>query len=295
MDYGLNHFAFGARVDIPDPVILTLNYWLQALMACFPDDPNGHCPAGQGGGSLSELFRANFVGTGKECGYVQFPPLPKDDNLHPGIIAAIAITPVIVMLALAVAYHVHRLRVQEQRMKRRFIQQLARNIEIGESARAIPAEKLLEAYKHIGGDDGVISKVDLAQWLNDLHMDFMSERDFDRLWGAMDMEGKGTVDTIDFTTFLAECSPQFKQVQKEYEEMPVSERRKLACRRLTNISDMGEEEVRQMERRNNRRSRAPINTGNSSIKLDVQDHQRLHARGSILESVRNLFHQDSYS
>ena len=120
---------------------------------------------------------------------------------------------------------------------------------------SIPAEKLSEAFRHIGGDDGLISKEDLARWLNDLHMDFMSERDFDRLWDAMDMDRRGVVEPLDFFAFLSECGPQFKEVHKEYSTLPKSERLKLALRRLSNISLMGEEGVEQLERQRNRRSR----------------------------------------
>ena len=262
LEYGLNHFAFGVRMDLPDNVVLTLNYWLQALMACFPDDPNGHCPRERGGGSLSEYY-ANRGGTGKECGYVQFPPDPAEGGLPVGAILAIAVTPVVIVLALAMIIHSRRLKEQERRMRKRFIQQLARNIEIGDSAHAISADKLLEAFKHIGGTDGLISKQDLAKWINDLHMDFISEVEFDRLWAFMDMDGNGYVDPIDFTTFLAECGPQFKQVHAEYSNLPKSERLKLATRRLSNFNELGEEGVLQMERRNNRRARQPI--GNADL------------------------------
>ena len=140
-------------------------------------------------------------------------------------------------------------------MKKRFIQQLARNIEIGESARAISADKLSEAFQHIGGKQGVISKPDLAKWMNDLHMDFMSEKDFDKLWDTMDMDGKGSVDPIDFFHFLDGCKNQFKEVHEEFSSLPKTEKIKISARRLSNLNEMGEEGVRELERKNNRRSR----------------------------------------
>ena len=156
---------------------------------------------------------------------------------------------------------------QEQRMKKRFIQQLARNIDIGESARDIPADKLTEAFKYIGGEDGLISKQDLSRWMNDLHMEFMSEKDFERLWNSLDMDGKGLVDPIDFISFLSQCAPQFKEVHDEYAALPKTERMKLATRRLSNISVHGEEGVAAMERRNNRRSRQMVHLNSDCIRL----------------------------
>lgn len=257
LSYGLNHFAFGLRSDLSDDVQTTINFWINALETCFPDDPESLCSEALGGGSFSKMFDGRG-GTGAECGYVLFPP-PESDSLSPGVIAAIVITPVVVVLILAMMYHMHHIKAQERRMKKRFIQQLARNIDIGESARDIPAEKLSEAFKHIGGEDGMISKEDLARWLNDLHMEFMSDHDFDRLWDTLDMEGRGRVDPIDFFAFLSECEPQFKEVHDEYTAMPKTEKMKLAARRLSNISELGEEGVANMERRNNRRSRQMVN------------------------------------
>lgn len=291
LEFGLNHFAFGVRNDLPDEVLQTFNYWLQALMACFPNDPNGHCPADKGGGSLSQLYIGRG-GTGKECGYVQFPPMPNsDDGLSNGVIVAIAVTPLIVALALAMLYHMQRLKAQEHRMKKRFIQQLARNIEIGGSAHDIPAEKLLEQFQHIGGEDGYISKQDLATWINDLNMEFISEKDFDRLWDTMDMEGQGIVAVVDFTIFLTECGKQFKEVQRENQELPKTERLKLAARRLTNFEELGEEGVKQMERRNNRRSRMAVNTGSSD--LGTTNYKKSTSDGSAGTTASNFLKKGS--
>ena len=243
---------------MPSNVLQTLNYWMLALMACFPDDPEGNCPRDDGGGSLSELYVEHVGGgmtfVGNECGYVQFPKEASEENrgLPPGIIAAIVLSPIVLIVAFGACYHMRQMKSQEKRMKKRFIQQLARNIDIGPSAHDISAEKLTQAFKHIGGQDGLISKEDLSKWMNDLHLDFLSERDFDRLWETMDLEDKGLVDPIDFFAFLSECGPQFKEVYNEYTALPKTERMKLSVRRLTHIESMGEEEVKRMERRHDR-------------------------------------------
>ncbi|CAB9523064.1 expressed unknown protein [Seminavis robusta] len=255
LEYGLNYFAFGIRDDLPESVVRTLDFWLQALMACFPEDPDGYCPNGVG--STSQMYNVHG-GTGQECGYEQYPPNTDDSGLHVAAIVTIAITPVLLVVTLGMIYHLHRLKHQEKRMKKRFIQQLARNIDIGPSVRQISVEKLSETFQHIGGKDGKISKEDLAKWMNDLHLDFLSDKDFDRLWDTMDMEGTGYVDPIDFFAFLNECDKQFKEVHEEFSSLPKSEKLKLAARRLSNIKAVGEEGVDRMERRNNRRSRFQI-------------------------------------
>ena len=174
-------------------------------------------------------------------------------------------------------------------MKKRFILQLARNIDIGPSANIITAEKLSQTYQHISGHSSreftlttggnssgstgssststintasgeFISKQDLAQWMNDLHLDFLSEKDFDRLWETMDIHNHGYVDPIEFCIFLNECKTQFEQVHEEYNTMPKIEKMKLKTRRLSNIEAVGGEmeEIKKLERRIDRQSRRQL-------------------------------------
>lgn len=103
--------------------------------------------------------------------------------------------------------------------------------------------------------------------MNDLQMEFMTDNDFERLWTLLDIDNTGQVDPIDFISFLKDCAPQFQEVHKEYSTLPKSERLKLASRRLSNISKMGEEEVLKMERRNNKRSREVVLDESAMTKL----------------------------
>lgn len=257
-------------------------------MACFPQDPNGYCY--EGVGSLSQMYNEGG-GTGEECGYVQFPPEGKDDKkLSPGALAAIVLTPLVLVIVLGIAWHMRQLKQQEKRMKKRFIQQLARNIDIGPSAREISADKLAQTFKHIGGEKNLISKQDLARWLNDLNLDFLSEEDFDRLWHTMDIDNRGTIDPLEFCAFLKECEKQFEEVHNEYSALPKSERVKLATRRLSNIDAVGEEEVEKMERRNNKRRRQCVHSpaGGSNLWISSASTATTFAEPSV-QSLRSFF------
>jgi hypothetical protein len=46
MDFGVSHYAIGIRRDVPPEVEHTLSYWLNVLMSCSPQDPEGPCPDG---------------------------------------------------------------------------------------------------------------------------------------------------------------------------------------------------------------------------------------------------------
>ena len=115
----------------------------------------------------------------------------------------------------------------------------------------------------------MISREDLSQWMNDVNLDFLSEKDFDRLWHTMDIDNTGVVEPLEFYAFLTECEKQFREVYTEYSGLPKSEKVKLAARRLSNIESMGTEEVQKMERRYNRRGRVAIPTLTSTASLST--------------------------
>jgi hypothetical protein len=225
----------------------TLDHWLNYLMTCSPTD---ECPTD----SLTVLYPTNGGGTGRECGYVQFPPSPEGHGLPPKIVAVIVIGVVALVSALATVLHQIRLRDQQQRFKKRFVQQIARNITIGPSPSCIPVEKLVEEVQHIGNAEGIITKPDLLQWMWDVKLEFISERDFDALWTAMDPEAKGEVNAIDFFVFLSACGNEFEQVYDEQQHMPKMERLKLAARRLSNINKVGEDGVRLLQQKLDRQN-----------------------------------------
>ena len=194
--------------------------------------------------------------TGQECGYVLYPTGPPEEKLlSAGAIAGIVVAGVVLILAAFIGWHCYKLKRQERRYKKRFVQQVARNIDIGRRPGCIPPEKLAEEIQHIGGGKDVISKEDLSKWMHDIKLNFISQKDFDALWHAMDIDGTGQVDAVEFIVFLSACGPQFEEVYDEQLKMPKLERLKLAARRLSNISAHGMEGVRKIERRLEQNSR----------------------------------------
>lgn len=247
LEFGLSHFSVGVGKHIPPHVVNTLSYWMNVLMI---------------DGMLASFYRG---GTGGECGYVAFPTLETDDRLlSAGAIAGVVLGSVtlVVILPLYLVYTI-LLRRQKARYKKRFVQQLARNIAIGPRPGSIPPEKLSEQIIHIGQGKETISKEDLAKWMLDIKMDFISDKDFDALWHAIDIDDSGQVDAIEFIVFLSACGPEFERVYREQESLPKTEKLKLAARRLSNLSHLGENGVRRLEKMLERNS-APRHVDNGS-------------------------------
>ena len=87
-------------------------------------------------------------------------------------------------------------------------------------------------------------------------MNFISKRDFDALWNAMDLDRTGRVDAVEFVVFLSACGPEFEQVYEWQTNMPKMERLKLAARRLSIIAKEGESGAKALEHRLERSSGA---------------------------------------
>jgi len=253
----------GIRKDIPIEVVDTINFWLNVLMTCKPNGNDEFCR----GDSLSELYE-KAGGTGEECGYVDFPAETKR-LLDPWALVAVTVGSLIFVIFIFTVLYLYKLKQQRHRIKKRFVQQIARNIAIGPSPGSIPAQKLAEQVQHIGDESGAITKEALLKWISDVKLEFISKSDFEALWAAMDVDGVGKIDAVEFFVFLSSCGPQFEEVYKEEQRMPKMERLKLAARRLENINAFGEAGVRKIEHQLERRSRLNAHNKNPKRNSDL--------------------------
>ena len=144
---------------------------------------------------------------------------------------------------IAFLFYWWRLKQQEKRYKKRFVQQVARNITIAPSGGAIPADKLAEEIKHIGDHNGKIKKQDLKNWMADGKLGEISNSDFEALWAAMDIDGTGEVNAIQFCVFLSGCGDAFDEVYEEQKHMSDDEKAKLASRRLSVLNQSAVDKV----------------------------------------------------
>lgn len=238
MEWGLSHYAIGIGSHVDSHVRDSLSFWINTMMV---------------DGDLARFYEVQG-GTGRECGYVLFPRSFTEELLSDGEIVAAVLVPLLVFAILLFVWHKITIRKQQSRYKIRFVQQIARNIEIGPSPGSIRPEKLSEEILHIGHGKSFISKEDLRTWLSDVKMEFLSEKDFDALWNAIDADETGHVDPVEFVVFLSACGPEFSKVYEKQRQLPKRERLKLAARRLSNIALMGEDGVRRIQNRLDRNS-----------------------------------------
>lgn len=235
LDYGLTQFGIGVRSDMPQEVIDTIDYWMNELMTCSPTEPE--CS------SLAVMYRG-FVATGYECGYTPYPPTGLTNVETACIVLGVVC---FVAIVAAVVFYFFTKQSQKKRVRKRFVQQVARNIPITSSPEDIPAEKLSQLFQHISEEKDIATKDDFMMWMTDINLRFLSDADYTYLWASIDKKRAGYVTPIDFVLFLKDCSQEFAMVRKELDDMPKSEYIKFVCRDLDRLKEDGAESVRRAE------------------------------------------------
>ena len=98
------------------------------------------------------------------------------------------------------------------------------------------ADVLLKEFHHLDSNKGgTISKDEMTEWLKDGKLGEVSKSDFNAMWSAMDMDGNGEVDFIEFSTFLSGCGEAFNEVFEERKKMSKDEKMLKASQRLSVI------------------------------------------------------------
>eukprot|EP00591_Stephanopyxis_turris_P008310 CAMPEP_0195508550 /NCGR_PEP_ID=MMETSP0794_2-20130614/1726_1 /TAXON_ID=515487 /ORGANISM="Stephanopyxis turris, Strain CCMP 815" /LENGTH=510 /DNA_ID=CAMNT_0040635541 /DNA_START=88 /DNA_END=1620 /DNA_ORIENTATION=+ len=248
LSFGFSQFAIGIRKTLRRDVDDTFNYWMNYHMTCSSTDENETCD------SFAQYY-PSVGGTGNECGYIAFPP---EMGLSVAAIWGITAAMLLLFPLGLLTYYCHAQWKMHRRIRKRFVWQLSRNIQIGESPDDLPAEKLAQLIEHIGGNKGSIDEKDLRNWMADIHLPFLSEYELAALWKAVDKKGQGLVTGVEFIVFLRSCKREFKQVYLEVECMPKKEKLKFYCQRLSSIQLDGKDGVRRNEYNINRMAKRNV-------------------------------------
>jgi len=125
---------------------------------------------------------------------------------------------------------------RERRMKMRTLYGIAQNITITPTAGMLNAEDLLKEFQHMNKNKGgKITKDEMRNWIEDGKLGDISDRDFNLMWGVMDIDGDGEVDFIEFSAYLSGGDEAFEKVFKETEKMTKEEKMAFASSRLSQI------------------------------------------------------------
>lgn len=145
-------------------------------------------------------------------------------RLKAGVVAGFCAAGAAVILAIVILIFIRRLKQQKERIKAQFASRIAATIDLGVDANiAMNPDALKAEFQKIDsgaadGGNGYISKDELWSFMSSGKAGTMNKKDFDVLFLALDDDGNGKVDYIEFINFLSSCGAYVeKEVQNKQE------------------------------------------------------------------------------
>jgi hypothetical protein len=138
-----------------------------------------------------------------------------DASVEGGAIAGFTIAGIVLLIAVLYGLHVWRTKQQAKRYKTMFAMRIADTIDVRASMRLLSPEALAVEFKKIDSEspNGNISKEALWTFLSTGKAGDLSESDFNALFAAIDLDQSGTVDFLEFCTFMGKCSDEYRSAR----------------------------------------------------------------------------------
>jgi hypothetical protein len=166
-----------------------------------------------------------------------------DASVKSGAIAGFTIAGIVLLIALLYGLHVWRTKQQEHRYKTKFAKRMADTISLRASMRQLTPEALASEFKKIDSETegGYISKEGLWAFLSTGKAGELSESDFNALFAAIDLDQSGTVDFLEFCTFMGKCSDEYRSARANRGSIADRASRRIsvadtAARRLSSVA-----------------------------------------------------------
>jgi hypothetical protein len=132
-------------------------------------------------------------------------------SLKAGPVVGIVLMAVVVIGIVMFAVQKLMVRRQVRRYKTAFAKRIAGTIEVRKSMRSLTPAALIQEFQLLdeGTKDGIITREELWEFLQTGKAGELSESDFNALFAAMDSGHDGTVDFLEFCSFLAQCHEEY--------------------------------------------------------------------------------------
>ena len=131
------------------------------------------------------------------------PYVEPDGVLTGGFIAGVTIASIVVAVAIFSFIYKRGVEAREKRVKEAVLKSIAQSMTITTSKALTPAE-LEKMFKKIDADgNGNLSKDEVKELVNEAGVANMSDRDYDVLFGCIDLDCNGTLDFTEFCALVA--------------------------------------------------------------------------------------------
>ena len=175
------------------------------------------------------------------------PYVEPDVPMKPGAVAGFTILGLMVGAVLGYFAWRHAMRKKKARYQRLFVHRIAKEIKFNPTGSIKSSEEdLIQAFKKIDvSEDGYIEKEELRAFLSSESMTgsgtidkaIISDSDLNALFAALDPNGRGKVNFLDFCTFLSECDANgvsaADDIDREMKECDDEERMGRIAKRLS--------------------------------------------------------------
>jgi hypothetical protein len=220
--------------------------WLQAIQDAYvtyniPEDKQVTVP--MEGQCLTAACPTEEAWCKKDPECSVSPYQEPDASVKSGAIAGFIIAGIVLLIALLYGLHVWRTKQQEHRYKTKFAKRMADTISLRASMRQLTPEALASEFKKIDSETegGYISKEGLWAFLSTGKAGELSESDFNALFAAIDLDQSGTVDFLEFCTFMGKCSDEYRSARANRGSIADRASRRIsvadtAARRLSSVA-----------------------------------------------------------
>lgn len=159
-------------------------------------------------------------------------------SLKPGALVGFIVLAVVLVAALVGVVIMLVKKRQASRYRNVFARRVAQTIKVRVGAERLTAELLQKEFETIGGENnGFIKKEDLWTFLSTGKAGVIGKSDFEALWAVMDADDSGTIDFLEFCSFLAGCQDEYNTAKDR--KSVISER---ASQLLTvNVEDFSDD------------------------------------------------------
>jgi len=195
--------------------------WMEELSKAFtkynvptPNDPFTEIPEFDGNG-FTQPFDPTTSDSAPECHTLDCPT--EDDwkeqdpylgtspyiepfgDLHTAFVIPV---PILILYVIYTFFLEHR----EKRLKGEMLRSIANSMGLTKS-KQLKRKDLKKMYDMIDDDcNGVLEKSEVRSLIDEAGIDSMSEKDYDILFAAIDLDGDGTLDFMEFCAFFASIS-----------------------------------------------------------------------------------------
>ena len=137
-----------------------------------------------------------------------------DGTIRAGVLAGFCTAFFLVLFLAAYFWHLRILAEQAARNRRNFVRRVAGSIRLSTTSRVLTPNALAQRFQDIDTAKGArkakssISKEELWDFIVSGEAGDMTRSDFEALFEAMDEDGNGTVDFLEFCAFLGGCADE---------------------------------------------------------------------------------------